>query len=516
MRIYFLVFPALIFSLFSCSSANASNNSNLSSSSSIGISALLRVSSNRILDASGSQITFKGMTTIDIDELVVKNHWNADYFQKMHEWGAQLVRIVVCPLSWRTNAKSLALSRISNGVAWAKQYNMYSIIDWHGIGSLKDNVYEQNMDTTIDETIQFWTNVSEYFKNEPYAAFYEIFNEPVGLGNSIGGNPCSMTWAEWKIIADNIVTEIYKYNSAAIPIVGGLNWCYDLSAAGANPLTNKGIVYSSHPYPSKAGEEGEADWQAKFGYMSAAYPMIATELGFEPVQGLYYGTTNYGTHIINYLTGKGISWTVWCFSPSWAPSLINGWDYTPLAPAGLFFKSYLSGPSYIEPAKNVSPSNWTVLIQDFETCAYLGCGNGMNSSVDITIDNTDKMDGYSSLKISFTNNDWLWAGGFGSSLPLTDWSSYNGIAFWFKGCNSGKAVQIFIIDNGGEQFVVSFVDNFTEWRWEKFAFTDFSRGSWQPVGAPNDGFTKTAIEGFEISPGGTGNAVWKIDCFGLY
>ena len=39
---------------------------------------------------------------------------------------------------------------------------------------------------------------------------------------------------------------------------------------------------------------------------------------------------------------KGISFTVWCFDPNWAPMLFSDWDFTPTT-QGRFFKDYLQG-----------------------------------------------------------------------------------------------------------------------------------------------------------------------------
>ena len=50
----------------------------------------------------------------------------------------------------------------------------------------------------------------------------------------------------------------------------------------------------------------------------------------------------YGPEIIKYLEGKGISWTVWCFDPTWGPTLIKNWDYE-LTASGEFAKAAMNG-----------------------------------------------------------------------------------------------------------------------------------------------------------------------------
>ena len=53
-------------------------------------------------------------------------------------------------------------------------------------------------------------------------------------------------------------------------------------------------------------------------------------------------TDVYGEHITKYFERKGISFTVWCFDPNWAPMLFSDWDFTPTT-QGRFFKAYLKG-----------------------------------------------------------------------------------------------------------------------------------------------------------------------------
>lgn len=51
-------------------------------------------------------------------------------------------------------------------------------------------------------------------------------------------------------------------------------------------------------------------------------------------------TVVYGEHITKYFEEKGISFTVWCFDTSWAPTLIKDWNFTPTT-QGVYFKEYL-------------------------------------------------------------------------------------------------------------------------------------------------------------------------------
>jgi aryl-phospho-beta-D-glucosidase BglC (GH1 family) len=52
-----------------------------------------------------------------------------------------------------------------------------------------------------------------------------------------------------------------------------------------------------------------------------------------------------------------------------------------------------------------------------------------------------------------------------------------------------------------ERFEYKFIDNFVGWKTFDLAWYDFVRRSdWQPQGAPNDGFNRTRVWGFNLSP----------------
>ncbi|MEM8529349.1 MAG: carbohydrate binding domain-containing protein [Chloroflexota bacterium] len=105
-----------------------------------------------------------------------------------------------------------------------------------------------------------------------------------------------------------------------------------------------------------------------------------------------------------------------------------------------------------------------------------------------------------------------------------DWSTYEGFGFWLYGNNSGTDLFIDIIDNRGpnsttddaERFSVTFEDDFTGWRYLQFPFEDFVRKE-IGNGAPNDGFTLTAVHGWAFGSLTTdGTQTFYIDQVNLY
>jgi len=303
-----------------------------------GESGFIKVRGNKFVDEKNNRIIFKGIALAEPGDLAKDGQWSENHFAKAAEWGANIVRIPVHPRAWREHGPENYLKLLDQGVAWAQKYHMYVIIDWHTIGNLRTEQFQKpNYDTTLKETLFFWRTIAAHYKNNPVVAFYEIYNEPTVYNGTLG----RMNWPQLKEIVKEIIYIIYAFDKTVIPLVGGLNWAYDLSPVLRDPVDIPGIAYTTHPYPQKRSQPWEPQWEKDFGAVADKYPVIATEFGFqidshEPC----IGTVEYGRRIINYFDQKGISWTAWCFHPTWQPVLISDWDYTPTV-QGRFFKSVL-------------------------------------------------------------------------------------------------------------------------------------------------------------------------------
>jgi hypothetical protein len=307
----------------------------------------LHVDGNRIADDQGTTVVLRGIALADPDQLDRDGHWDAEHFQKAREWGAQVVRIPVHPQFWRNRGPAAYLALLDQGVAWAEQQGMYVIVDWHSIGDPVSQRYDANYGiypTSQAETASFWRIIAAHYKDDPGVAFYELFNETTYW---VGGANTGSTWHEWKTLAEGLVDVTRGQGATAICIVGGYDWSYDLRPVAADPVDRVDVAYSVHPYPVKAGETGETAWQDAFGYLTATHPVFATEFGFESTPGtVATGTAaGYGTHVTDFFASKGISWTVWVFHPTWTPSLIADWSYTPRDPQGVFFRGLLQSQS---------------------------------------------------------------------------------------------------------------------------------------------------------------------------
>ena len=105
-----------------------------------------------------------------------------------------------------------------------------------------------------------------------------------------------------------------------------------------------------------------------------------------------------------------------------------------------------------------------------------------------------------------------------------DWSSYQGLAFWLYGQNSGTDLFVDVIDNrtvgstgdDAERYTVAFKDDFSGWKYFEFPFANFTRKD-IGNGAPNDGFTLSEVYGWAFGTlNTTGPKSYFVDQVTLY
>jgi endoglucanase len=294
----------------------------------------IRVDGNHFVDPEGNIVLFRGVSISDPDKIDHQGHWNKQHFEHIKEMGATIVRIPVHPIAWRERTPEEYLPLLDQAVQWCTDLDLHVIIDWHSIGNLKMELFQNPMyDTTERETYEFWRTIARHFNGNNTVAFYELFNEPTTFRGQLG----SVSWSDWKKINENMINLIRAYDKEKIPLVAGFDWAYDLTPLLIEPIQAEGIGYVTHPYPNKRSRPWEPKWEEDFGFAAAHYPIIATEIGFSVPQGTAVGDNDYGNLITRYLEGKGISWVAWDFDPEWGPRLLNSWNYD-LTGSGEFFK----------------------------------------------------------------------------------------------------------------------------------------------------------------------------------
>jgi len=300
----------------------------------------ISVHGNRFVDPRGDILLLKGLSISDPDKIEYQGHWSKAHFEKVKGTGAHVVRIPVHPIAWRERTPAGYLALLDSAVEWCTNLGMYVIIDWHTIGNLKTELFQDPMyNTSMRETYEFWRTIARHFSGNNTVAFYELFNEPTLYFNQLG----RMSWAEWRETNEDLIAMIRSYDSEAIPLVAGLDWAYDLAPLRDDPVRAANVGYVTHPYPHKRSAPWEAKWEEDFGFAAGSFPLMATEIGFTMGKEGMADNGPYGVAILDYLEGKGISWIAWVYDPEWGPAMLKSWDSYALTESGEFFVKALQG-----------------------------------------------------------------------------------------------------------------------------------------------------------------------------
>lgn len=289
---------------------------------------LINVQGNKFVDESGKVVVFRGLNIADPDKIARDKRFTRKHFEVIQSWGANVVRVPVHPSAWRKQGKKAYLELLDQMVIWANELGMYVILDWHSIGNLKSQMFQNNSYyTDKPETYDFWRTVSERYAGIHAVAFYEIFNEPTVFNGRLG----IVSWDDWKAINEEIITIIQAHNPKAISLVAGFNWAYDLTPIAKAPIERDNIAYVSHPYPMKVGAPYEKNWERDFGFAADKYPVFATEIGYQLAtdKGAHVPVIDdgsYGKRITDYFGNKGISWVGWVFDPEWSPQMFKDYE----------------------------------------------------------------------------------------------------------------------------------------------------------------------------------------------
>lgn len=300
----------------------------------------IRVEGRHFLNASGEPVVFRGVSFSDPDKLERAGRWNARYFDEAKAWGANIVRFPVHPRAWRVRGTTDYLALMDQGVVWARERGLAVVVDWHTIGNLRTGLFQHPMyDTSVTETLQFWREVSRHYADDPTVVFYELYNEPTTYQGQLG----RLSWPQLKDLYEEMIGVIRAHDASSLVLVAGRDWAYELREVLEDPIDASGVGYVSHPYPQKRERPWEPKWEESWGHVAQRYPVFVTEFGFEsgghvPTDG----TAEYGRAILDFMAGRGISWTAWCFDPDWSPTLIRDWDFTPTE-QGAFFRAALRG-----------------------------------------------------------------------------------------------------------------------------------------------------------------------------
>lgn len=304
------------------------------------------IEGNKIVDDKGVEHVFRGVNVLDPGWMdAIYYNLNDAYFSQLAAWNVKIIRIPVHPAAYKYYGQEIYFKLLDKMIGLAAKHEIYSIIDFHSIGFPPDqsSMYLEGVNTPWTGSIynysendleSFWDAASKHYKDDDRVVFYELFNEPT---SGVGGIALS-SWLAWKAEAEKLIDIIRANDPDSKIIVGGLGYSYDISFAYDNPIARANIVYGTHPYPNQEKSNYDA-----FIKVREKYPVFATEFGFDSdaIGKHYQADAQYAADLVSTLESNKISWTVWHFSPDWAPALIQDWDYMPTI-SGTTFKALLN------------------------------------------------------------------------------------------------------------------------------------------------------------------------------
>jgi hypothetical protein len=288
----------------------------------------LDVVGTKIVNAKGYVVQLKGFSLMEPTQITSRDQ--IAHFR--NDWNITILRvpmIIESGHAWVPGnifVNNSYMAATDSVLKWCRDNHIYVLFDgWHEGG-------QGNTITDWSSTVAAWRIMADRYKNQDHI-LWEIFNEP--HSNSTN----NVTWATWVPMAEQLIDTIRARNPVVKVIVAGtVNWCQQTGVPGLKFNRDK-VIYSWHPYGGVYGSNDSATWEQRFGFImtSGVAPVMNTEWGFTSQQD----SAGYGTALIKYMKGKGISWTGWCYSQSWGPAMLKSENPEVRGSSGnLMYKAY--------------------------------------------------------------------------------------------------------------------------------------------------------------------------------
>lgn len=232
------------------------------------VTGALHVEGTRLMGRGGEPVQLKGISTHGLAWF--PQYVNKECFRELHEkWNANVIRLAMYTAEsggYCTDGDPEYLKGlIRDGVRYAKEQDMYVIIDWH---ILSDN----NPNMHLAEAKAFFEEMSAEYAGDEHV-LYEICNEPNG----------GTGWGEIKSYAKEVIGTIRRNDPDAVILVGTPNWSQFVDEAAADPITDyENIMYTLHFYAATHTDDLRGKLSAA---VEAGLPVFVSEYGICDASG---------------------------------------------------------------------------------------------------------------------------------------------------------------------------------------------------------------------------------------
>ncbi|HEX4085101.1 MAG TPA: cellulase family glycosylhydrolase [Chthoniobacteraceae bacterium] len=315
----------------------------------------LRVQGNQLL-AGDTPVMLRGVAVGD-PILARQGRPLSDYARIAHDWHANVVRISLHPAVWKHTDHARVLATLDREIHAALDNGMDVILDWHVIG-WPNGYYEpiekewdedppDLYDSNFDLAKSFWDAVSAKFGADGRIIF-ELWNEPV-LNQKEEDEETPPQWENLKPYFAQLLA-IVRAHSQNVVLATGNDWAYDLRGIREDPLPGKNIAYCWHIYAS-TDDDDETQWAKRLDELQKFAPVIVTEWGFQEktTESFKGSAKTFGYKFVrDFLEGRHLHSTAWCWHPDWTPVMLKPDWKTPTS-MGRFVKAYLADPAKFAP-----------------------------------------------------------------------------------------------------------------------------------------------------------------------
>jgi endoglucanase len=314
----------------------------------------LRVEGNRIVDAAGQEVRFRGVNRAGSEykcvmgESIFDGPVDDGAILAMVGWHANSVRIPLNEDCWLgingvddLYAGTMYQNEIASYVDRLHSHGLYAIVElhWNAPGAiLADRQYNQQPVPDADHSPAFWSSVADRFKGDPMILF-DLYNEPFVSPQNTDADPwtcwrdgCTITSSKgipgaWQSAGMQTLLDTVRATGAEqVVMLGGLSYANDLSAWKSHrphdPLCNTAVSY--HQYDTDCTTE--SCWNYRLQDIIATLPLVTGEIGQKDCQhdfiDRYVAWAD--THRVSYL-----AWAWNTASCSEFPALIRSYDGTP-------------------------------------------------------------------------------------------------------------------------------------------------------------------------------------------
>ncbi|MBR0385324.1 MAG: glycoside hydrolase family 5 protein [Erysipelotrichaceae bacterium] len=265
----------------------------------------LQVIDGQLCGEDGEPVMLRGISNYGVS---TSHMYNTDetFHDISHFMGCNVIRLAL--YTYGTGSfgyctggdKELLKQDVMDGVEFARNQDMYVIIDWHILDDYDPHQF-------MDEAISFFDELSARYKDYNNV-IYEICNEPHKI-----------TWEEIKDYADKVIPVIRSNDPDSVIIVGTPEWSSRVDIAAEAPLEYDNLLYALHFYSASHKQDSRDNVRKA---VDKGLPIFVSEFGVTHSSGGFPLDMEEGDRWIDFLEENGISYVMWNFSRTTEPCAV--------------------------------------------------------------------------------------------------------------------------------------------------------------------------------------------------